>query len=78
LKLGHKAVINAHILFFIPFTDEEDLFMVCDLLTGGDLRYHLQNRVSSHSQLFPRCSSFLNSVLLIPFRWNSPSRVLPY
>uniref|UniRef100_A0A1B0B7G1 Protein kinase domain-containing protein n=1 Tax=Glossina palpalis gambiensis TaxID=67801 RepID=A0A1B0B7G1_9MUSC len=27
------------------YTDEEDLFMVCDLLTGGDLRYHLQNRV---------------------------------
>lgn len=23
------------------FTDEEDLFMVSDLLLGGDLRYHL-------------------------------------
>lgn len=27
-------------------TDEEDLFMVCDLLAGGDLRYHLQQQVS--------------------------------
>lgn len=25
--------------------DEEDLFMVCDLLAGGDLRYHLQQKV---------------------------------
>ncbi|XP_016932320.1 serine/threonine-protein kinase 32B isoform X2 [Drosophila suzukii] len=30
--------------------DEEDLFMVCDLLTGGDLRYHLQNRVEFSEQ----------------------------
>lgn len=35
-----------------PFADEEDLFMVCDLLTGGDLRYHLQNRVSVFSLFF--------------------------
>lgn len=40
-------------LSLLPFatavkTDEEDLFMVCDLLTGGDLRYHLQNRVSAN------------------------------
>lgn len=39
-------------LSILPFAtsvnlDEEDLFMVCDLLTGGDLRYHLQNRVSA-------------------------------
>lgn len=25
--------------------DEEDLFMVSDLLAGGDLRYHLQKEV---------------------------------
>lgn len=31
----------------IPFcpADEEDLFMVSDLLTGGDLRYHLLQEV---------------------------------
>lgn len=28
-------------------SDEEDLFMVCDLLAGGDLRYHLQQQVKS-------------------------------
>lgn len=26
-------------------TDEEDLFMVSDLLLGGDLRYHIQHQV---------------------------------
>lgn len=38
------------ILFYIHYLkiyniDEEDLFMVCDLLTGGDLRYHLLQQV---------------------------------
>lgn len=36
------------LLFFHNFffqLDEEDLFMVCDLLAGGDLRYHLQQKV---------------------------------
>ncbi|PWA23124.1 hypothetical protein CCH79_00002456 [Gambusia affinis] len=28
-----------------PFLDEEDMFMVVDLLLGGDLRYHLQQNV---------------------------------
>lgn len=27
------------------FQDEEDMFMVVDLLLGGDLRYHLQQNV---------------------------------
>ena len=27
------------------FQDEEDMFMVVDLLLGGDLRYHLQQSV---------------------------------
>jgi len=28
-----------------PVTDEEDLFMVSDLLLGGDLRYHIQQEI---------------------------------
>ncbi|XP_036323449.1 serine/threonine-protein kinase 32A isoform X2 [Rhagoletis pomonella] len=39
--LEHPFLVN----LWFSFQDEEDLFMVCDLLTGGDLRYHLQNRV---------------------------------
>ncbi len=26
------------------FQDREDLFLVCDLLTGGDLRFHIGKR----------------------------------
>lgn len=33
------------IFFLFFFSDEEDLFMVSDLLPGGDLRYHLQQQV---------------------------------
>ncbi|XP_055380885.1 serine/threonine-protein kinase 32A isoform X3 [Condylostylus longicornis] len=39
--LEHPFLVN----LWFSFQDEEDLFMVCDLLTGGDLRYHLQQRV---------------------------------
>jgi serine/threonine kinase 32 len=30
----------------LVFTDEEDLFLVSDLLLGGDLRYHVQQEVT--------------------------------
>ncbi|KAL5283252.1 STK32C family protein [Megaselia abdita] len=39
--LEHPFLVN----LWFSFQDEEDLFMVCDLLTGGDLRYHLQQRI---------------------------------
>jgi hypothetical protein len=44
--------VHSRLPFIIPLpghliTDEEDLFMVCDLLAGGDLRYHLTQKVSS-------------------------------
>ncbi|XP_037949853.1 serine/threonine-protein kinase 32A [Teleopsis dalmanni] len=44
--LEHPFLVN----LWFSFQDEEDLFMVCDLLTGGDLRYHLQNRVEFSEQ----------------------------
>ncbi|XP_055906859.1 serine/threonine-protein kinase 32A [Eupeodes corollae] len=40
-SLEHPFLVN----LWFSFQDEEDLFMVSDLLTGGDLRYHLQQRV---------------------------------
>ncbi|GAB0094163.1 serine/threonine-protein kinase 32A [Sergentomyia squamirostris] len=39
--LEHPFLVN----LWFSFQDEEDLFMVCDLLAGGDLRYHLQQQV---------------------------------
>ena len=32
-------------IFCLLILDEEDLFMVSDLLLGGDLRFHLQEQV---------------------------------
>ncbi|XP_055315116.1 serine/threonine-protein kinase 32B isoform X2 [Sitodiplosis mosellana] len=40
-SLEHPFLVN----LWFSFQDEEDLFMVCDLLTGGDLRYHLLQQV---------------------------------
>ncbi|XP_004715188.1 serine/threonine-protein kinase 32B [Echinops telfairi] len=39
--LDHPFLVN----LWYSFQDEEDMFMVVDLLLGGDLRYHLQQNV---------------------------------
>ncbi|XP_054580186.1 serine/threonine-protein kinase 32B isoform X2 [Eptesicus fuscus] len=39
--LEHPFLVN----LWYSFQDEEDMFMVVDLLLGGDLRYHLQQHV---------------------------------
>ncbi|XP_056650837.1 serine/threonine-protein kinase 32C isoform X2 [Monodelphis domestica] len=39
--LEHVFLVN----LWYSFQDEEDMFMVVDLLLGGDLRYHLQQNV---------------------------------
>uniref|UniRef100_A0A8W7PWW5 Protein kinase domain-containing protein n=1 Tax=Anopheles coluzzii TaxID=1518534 RepID=A0A8W7PWW5_ANOCL len=43
-SLEHPFLVN----LWFSFQDEEDLFMVCDLLAGGDLRYHLQHQILVH------------------------------
>ncbi|XP_044754182.1 serine/threonine-protein kinase 32B isoform X2 [Coccinella septempunctata] len=40
-RLEHPFLVN----IWFSFQDEEDLFMVTDLLLGGDLRYHIQQAV---------------------------------
>ncbi|XP_067255939.1 serine/threonine-protein kinase 32B-like isoform X6 [Chanodichthys erythropterus] len=40
-RLQHPFLVN----LWFSFQDEEDLFMVVDLLLGGDLRFHLQQNV---------------------------------
>jgi len=39
-KLSHKFIINIS----YAFQDRENLYLVMDLLTGGDLRYHFSKR----------------------------------
>jgi serum/glucocorticoid-regulated kinase 2 len=36
-KLKHPFIVNMH----YAFQDYENLYIVMDLLTGGDLRYHV-------------------------------------
>ena len=40
-RLEHPFLVN----LWFTFQDEEDMFMVVDLLLGGDLRYHIQQDV---------------------------------
>ncbi|XP_022080585.1 serine/threonine-protein kinase 32A-like isoform X2 [Acanthaster planci] len=40
-QLEHPFLVN----LWFTFQDEEDMFMVVDLLLGGDLRYHIQQGV---------------------------------
>lgn len=39
-------------IFFFINIDEEDVFMVFDLFTGGDLRYHLLQQVNLNNLFF--------------------------
>uniref|UniRef100_A0A8C1NPR3 Serine/threonine kinase 32B n=1 Tax=Cyprinus carpio TaxID=7962 RepID=A0A8C1NPR3_CYPCA len=45
-QLQHPFLVN----LWFSFQDEEDLFMVVDLLLGGDLRFHLQKKVGFNEQ----------------------------
>ena len=36
-KLSHPFLVN----LWYAFQDEEDMFMVLDLMLGGDIRFHL-------------------------------------
>ncbi|KAK2170958.1 hypothetical protein NP493_1120g01033 [Ridgeia piscesae] len=40
-KLDHPFLVN----LWFTFQDDEDMFMVADLLLGGDLRYHIQQGI---------------------------------
>ena len=49
--LDHPFLVN----LWFTFQDEEDMFMVVDLLLGGDLRFHIQQEVQfneSHVKLY--------------------------
>lgn len=46
LSFFNAAVLEARVCCLrYSFQDDEDMFMVVDLLLGGDLRYHLQQNV---------------------------------
>ena len=40
VKLKHPFIVNMH----FAFQDKENLYLVMDLLTGGDLRYHISKQ----------------------------------
>lgn len=55
--LDHPFLVN----LWFTFHDEEDMFMVVDLLLGGDLRYHIQQEVKFEE---PRVKLYLCEIAL--------------
>lgn len=54
-------------IFFFINIDEEDVFMVFDLFTGGDLRYHLLQQVNLNNLFFLQRLPYLyHSFILTP------------
>ena len=53
-KMSHPFIVNMH----FSFQDNDNLYLVMDLLTGGDLRYHIcKNRkfTEEQSKFFIAC-----------------------
>jgi len=50
-RLQHPFLVN----LWFTFHDDEDLFMVVDLLLGGDLRYHMHGSPRSGSRSGTSC-----------------------
>lgn len=44
--LKHPLIINMH----YAFEDKEKLYIITDLLTGGDLRYHMKKKVKLNEE----------------------------
>ena len=42
-KINHPFIVNMH----FSFQDSENLYLIIDYLSGGDLRYHLSHRKSN-------------------------------
>ena len=42
-KINHPFIVNMH----FSFQDYDNLYLIMDYLSGGDLRYHLSHRKSS-------------------------------
>jgi serine/threonine protein kinase len=51
-QINSPFIVNMH----FAFQDRDTLYLVLDLMEGGDLRYHIGNRVFNEIQ----CSSILD------------------
>lgn len=47
MRLDYTFLVN----LWFTFQDEEDLFVVVDLLLGGDFRYHLQQGIKFSEEI---------------------------
>ena len=55
-KLEHAFIVN----LWFSFQDDEDLFIVLDLMMGGDLRHHLSQSLSNFIQQLLHIGNFFS------------------
>jgi serum/glucocorticoid-regulated kinase 2 len=51
-QFNSPFIVNIH----FAFHDRDTLYLVLDLMEGGDLRYHIGNRVFNEIQSSTRCA----------------------
>ena len=64
-KMNHPFIVNMH----YAFQDNNNIYLVMDLLTGGDLRYHIINNNTNLFQTFyTLCKAILNYLVYKPLK----------
>ena len=67
-KMNHPFIINMH----YSFQDKDNLYLVMDLLTGGDLRYHIcKNRKFTENQ-----SKFFIACILLSLEFIHSNKII--
>jgi serine/threonine protein kinase len=67
-KMSHPFIVNMH----FSFQDNENLYLVMDLLSGGDLRYHIcKNRKFSEEQ-----SKFFIACILLGLEYCHSNKII--
>ena len=67
-KLHHPFIVNMH----YSFQDKDNLYLVMDLLTGGDLRYH----ICKHHRFSEEKSKFFIACLLLALEYCHSNHII--
>ena len=67
-KLNHPFIVNMH----YSFQDKDNLYLVMDLLTGGDLRYH----ICKHHRFTEEQTKFFISCLLLGLEYCHSNHII--
>lgn len=70
--LKHPFLINMH----YAFSDKEHLYLVTDLLTGGDLRYHMQQAIKYKKKFTEKETKFIIACIIVGLEYMHENGIL--